>query len=238
MCRGVKQGDPLSPALFNIVMDELLCKVRHEYGLKIGEASVAAVAYADDLIILGPDERHVQYNLDIIAEFLERRGLTINVAKCTALSTSRVLRKKKLCCHTTPRLAIGGEPIPCITPDEQFKYLGRNYEFSGEVKISSAYLRNILGNLQQAPLKPHQKFRLLTQHVIPKAAHDLQYFSITGVTLKKCDGNIRAAIRQIIKLPKSTPTSFFYAKSRDGGLGIFVVWRIISRSSWGKGSEG
>ena len=50
--RGVRQGDPLSPLLFNCVIDEL-CKVLcGEIGVVIGKSRVNYLAFADDLVIL------------------------------------------------------------------------------------------------------------------------------------------------------------------------------------------
>lgn len=75
-------------------MDELLCMIRHDYGLKINDTQVAAMTYADEIIVLESHVRHTQFNLDIITNFLKERGLSININKCTALSTGRVPRKK------------------------------------------------------------------------------------------------------------------------------------------------
>lgn len=52
--RGVRQGDPLSPFIFNLVMDGLLETLDMEpnIGYRIGGERVATLAFADDLIFL------------------------------------------------------------------------------------------------------------------------------------------------------------------------------------------
>lgn len=50
---GIKQGDPLSPFLYNTVTDRLLCAL-HSGGLGglVGDLRLAATDYADDLVVV------------------------------------------------------------------------------------------------------------------------------------------------------------------------------------------
>ncbi|NXX37533.1 PO21 protein, partial [Nicator chloris] len=50
---GVKQGDPMSPLLFNLALDPLLCKLETEgQGFQQGGLKITAMAFADDLVLL------------------------------------------------------------------------------------------------------------------------------------------------------------------------------------------
>lgn len=49
---GIRQGDSLSPLLFNIVMDEVIMKVKEGRGYKLGDQEIKILCYADDTVLL------------------------------------------------------------------------------------------------------------------------------------------------------------------------------------------
>ena len=50
--RGVRQGDPLSPMLFNSVIDLALRKIDDAIGVGLGSNKLSCLAFADDLVLL------------------------------------------------------------------------------------------------------------------------------------------------------------------------------------------
>lgn len=90
---GVKQRDPLSALLFNMVLDPLLVKLEDQGGgFKMGELSISVLALADDLVLLASDPVAAQLQLGMVASHLNDIGMELAVAKCGAFRVNRVLR--------------------------------------------------------------------------------------------------------------------------------------------------
>ncbi|CAG9135779.1 unnamed protein product [Plutella xylostella] len=86
---GLKQGDALSPALFNLVLEYVIQKVlTHDGGVQLnGQHKV--IGYADDLALLGESEREVQEAAKILEEEAHRVGLRISTEKTEYLHMTR-----------------------------------------------------------------------------------------------------------------------------------------------------
>lgn len=88
--RGVKQWDPLSPILLNMVMDELVCGLDRGSYREIpltGDREMRVMAYADDIILIAESIESAKKLLKAPTSFFYTRGLAVNPAKCVALST-------------------------------------------------------------------------------------------------------------------------------------------------------
>ena len=84
--RGVKQGDPLSPVIFNLVIDQLLRSLLQECGSTYNGKTVRAMAFVDDLVLLADSPVGLQHLLDWTSTFLETCGLLLNTSKCHTVS--------------------------------------------------------------------------------------------------------------------------------------------------------
>lgn len=89
MNRGVKQGDPVSPWMFNSVMDELLEILLYRLGVHIGEYYISAIAYADDLVC----------------------RMALNDTKCMSLSIEAAGAYKKVAVVVIPVFKVNGKSM-------------------------------------------------------------------------------------------------------------------------------
>lgn len=121
---GVKQGDPLSPIPFNLVIDELLDEInRSPFKGSITDESLklGAMAFADDLIVLLDKENHEQVQLDRNISFLKRREMEVNTSKSRCISA--VVSNKKLVIRSKPFLKVNEQNIGMVTAISTMRYL-------------------------------------------------------------------------------------------------------------------
>ena len=99
---GARQGCPLSPLLFNIVLEVLATAIRGEKrtkGIQIGKEEAKLSLFADDmtLYIENPKDS-IRKSLELISEFSEVAGYKINTQKSLAFlyTNNKKNQKEKL----------------------------------------------------------------------------------------------------------------------------------------------
>lgn len=225
IARGVKQGEPLSPILFNAVMDELLCRLETlgRGGSLDSEGTIKcpATAFADDLLIFKDHDKHLPLDLDMIDAFLRDRGMQLNAKKCSLISGVLIPRAGKIIPRTKSFLSHNGVPIRMATDFDPTIYLGHKLGASGVLKPTIINLQRWLNNVAKAPLKRDQKLALIKQFVIPKL-------------LREADRLISFTVKRILHLNIHTPNASLYSKIKDGGLGVTHLKYTIPRLFLGR----
>ncbi|XP_076684076.1 uncharacterized protein LOC143377049 [Andrena cerasifolii] len=81
--KGLRQGCPLSPILFNLLIADVEEEINKGTwgGVRIGGRRICSLAYADDLVLLAGKEEEMESMIRRLERYLEGKNLEVNVAK-------------------------------------------------------------------------------------------------------------------------------------------------------------
>jgi hypothetical protein len=91
--RGSKQGDPMSPKLFNAVLEKVFRKIQPKWvekgwGVKVGGKRLTNLRFADDVILVASSKKQITTMLEDLATAAAEVGLQIHMGKTKVLSNS------------------------------------------------------------------------------------------------------------------------------------------------------
>ena len=136
--KGTKQGDPLSPALFNAVLEVLLRKLkekwaRNKWGLKMGDYAHADVLqnlrFADDILLVARSLPQVRGMLGDLSREAALVGLNLHFGKTKILANTGVRRGIN---RENNTVDIAGQEVEVVPLDGSTAYLGREVTLGGD----------------------------------------------------------------------------------------------------------
>lgn len=219
--RGVKQGDPLSPLLFNLVLDPLLNSLEASgRGFHVGDQQLAAMAYADDVTLFAGTTADMAELLGETSAYLDSVGMSLSAEKCGGFHLRRSGRSAWVALDVN--LQVQGTPMKSFGVADPFTYLG--LDFTLQQGFSNRHHLNTLvksaGRVRRLSLKPHQKVNLLMSYVVPAFAHRLTIDPPGTAELLRVDTRLRGEVKKMLHLHPTTTDGILYTRKRDGGLGF------------------
>jgi hypothetical protein len=217
--RGVRQGDPMSPLLFNGVIDWALSGLNSKLGVGVGAGTkVNHLAFADDIALVGVSRAEIVLLAKEFEASIGLAGLLPNAKKSATISFTGDKTGRIHC--SIPFLTLGGVVVPALSIDEAYKYLGISMGCTDRANPAETKLKTGLDRVTRAPLKPQQRLYLLRTHLLPSLHHPLVLDKVTDKTLRRLDVAVRKSMRQWLHLPKDVPLAMFHSPVKEGGFGI------------------
>ena len=133
---GLKQGDRLSPTLFNIFLNDIGEQLNNEntYPLKLGQHNLNHLLFADDLLLISETSSGLQNCLEQLGNYCNKWKLNVNINKTKAMIFSK--GKKDF---TKFKFTFQDIQIDIV---EKYKYLGIIFYFNGNLKHAADDLYN------------------------------------------------------------------------------------------------
>src|SRR5215469_4290219 len=176
---GLKQGDALSPLLFNFVLDCAIRRVQVKHnGLKLN-GTHQLLAYADDVDILGGSVHTVKENAEALVAATKEIGLEVNADKTKYIVMSREGNAGR--CHS---LKIDNS---AIERGEEFKYLGVTLtdqnsiqeEIKSRLKLGNACYHSVQNQLSSRVLSRNLKIKVYRTIILPVVLYWCETWSLT-----------------------------------------------------------
>ena len=114
---GVRQGDSLSPTLFSIFINDLANDIKESLlGVEVNGRNISILLYADDIVIVAPNEHNLQAMLSILNTWSNKWNMFLNNSKSKIVH----FRSKKVK-QSEFEFKVGNKDILYVN---KYKYLG------------------------------------------------------------------------------------------------------------------
>ena len=221
--RGVKQGCPLSPILFNIVLEGLLKYLSTSTaGYEMAGHKLNNLAYADDVCMVASSKPELQGLLDRCDEFAAWASFVFNTRKCGSLCLMNQPSRVYVDHLFTPHL--GAKAIPALTWSDRYKYLGCP---TGAYRTTANVLNELRDSMLQdtstvfsSLLAEWQKLDAFRRFLFPRLCFAIKVISPGVVWCRKLDTSLRTIIKRGLKMPARTCTKYIYLSQALGGMGV------------------
>jgi hypothetical protein len=210
---GVRQGDCLSPTLFNLFINDLILeiKVLHK-GVNFANDNISILLYADDVAVIAENPFDMQSMLNRIYTWCNKWSLNINFNKSNIIHFRKPRSKRSEYCF---RL---GQNI--IRYKDEYKYLGVLLNEHGKFDLTIEELSKASGRALGALIskfrlsndmgfKAYQK--LYTSCVVPVMDYSCEIWGFKENV--KCNNVQNRAIQFYLGVNKYTPIAGLYSET-------------------------
>ena len=220
---GVRQGAILSPSLFCVYLDTLLCCLRDAgVGCHVGGSFLGALGYADDVTLLSPTRQGLQVMLKICEDFSASHSMlfstdpnpALSKTKCMFFSTSRSSDQVK-------QVLLNGDLLPWV---DKAKHLGnhlstkinlslRSPETKTDLLSKRAILFDKVHQIQQQFGYYDPKLVINLLSIYSTALYGSTLWQLSCDEHQKLNRSWNTAVKMIWDLPHPTHTRFLESLS-------------------------
>jgi hypothetical protein len=214
---GVPQGDPCSPAWFNVYINSATNICDKLTGIQVHNITIHMLLYADDILLVANNKKELQKAIKQLSVELKKLGLVLAPHKCQliALTSKSTLSRASV---TVGEVNI--TPTPCM------EYLGgkctlRNkggVSWASDEPITKANNRLKVGKAKNLNLNTITTTTMSKIVSLPR--YSCGFVGVKKEQLERLDVDLAEHLRKVIGLDNTLSKAIIYSAKCEGGLGI------------------
>ena len=227
--KGVRQGDTVSAALFNLYVNDLVDALNSlNKGILIDEKSVSVLLYADDIVLVSDSENGLQCLLDALRDWCSKWRFKVNYTK-----TKIVHFRKQHVPRTTFAYCIGIFELDVVTSYTYLGYLFHEYvDMSYGVSILCEAAGRALGSLVAKHISIGLPFSVYTKLydslVVPVMDYSCEVWGFKDYS--KCQALQHRAQRTYLGVGKFCPVP--YIEGETGWTPVIIRHHVAMVRLW------
>ena len=206
--RGIEQGDPISPIIWNIFYDKILKKLNNMNGYNLEGINITYMAYADDLLLMSENEKDMRELIKRVNELPIENRMEIQAKKSLAVSNFErgdfsIVNSNNVTSQVTS-----------IPKNSTFKYLGALFslhERGIDIEELEKETEQMIHNLKSKKVSIRNTCYIFNHVAAPKICYRLSGTVSKLGEIEGFDSKIRQYTKNLLRLPRSFSTKYLYS---------------------------
>ena len=219
--RGVRQGCPASPTLFNIYIDDILDDIPEEMEVEVTlnqeeYMTKTGLMFADDLVTLTNSEEHTKLMCEHVNNWCKKWRMSVNASKCLAIKAGK---RGKYTPENNPDSIILNDTEE-IEYGESYKYLGVHFQQNLTFDKHAHYLLKKLTNkikfftkfFKNRLIPPYYQRILLKERILSCVTYAIETWGRNQSVKNLLQSEINKATRKAFGLHKKASVTAIHAE--------------------------
>ena len=201
-CKGVFQGDPLSPIIFLICFNPILEELKRfeaSDGYCLNGDPIISLPFADDFNLITRDVRKHRKLMAHLTDLIGSMGLKLKPRKCRSLS----IKAGK---SVEIAFSLGTDEIVSILHDKCHKFLGGIYTFDFSASSIGAVIRDKMSdqlkNLDSTLIRNEYKVRVYSEYFLGACRFILSIHDLTKSQISDLESMAHSYLKRWLGLPR------------------------------------
>lgn len=232
LLRGVKQGCPMSPVIFNLFLEPLL-----EWLVENGvPRETAQLAFADDIALFACDRQTLQRLVDLVDEYFYANKLELGIGSDKSVYMTSDASQDVVVSKVTPRRVDGkvyldrvprSVALPKLTGLATYRYLGVhvNVQLNWQAHLDKCTqkLRRQLFCLRRKRYTKRQLVKIVNTMLVPYLTYGLEFITVSAQQIADWQKMITKEVHYKGGVPWNATAHLNYLPVNEGGEGLVCL---------------